>query len=98
MVGVRRPQLAPASEWSPAATTYPISRPPRVAGCRARSSITSRAERTRSCTVERNLAAFRRWQFVPQNLRDVGEVDTAIQLLGQRIPMPLLFSPTATRE
>jgi L-lactate dehydrogenase (cytochrome) len=45
-------------------------------------------------TVERNLAAFRRWDFVPQNLRDVGDVDTAVDLLGERVAMPLVFSPT----
>ena len=44
--------------------------------------------------VEANLAAFRRWRFVPRNLRDVGTVDTSVELLGERIAMPLLFSPT----
>ena len=94
MVGVRRPQLAPAKRM--------------LARCHDIADLEAAARRRmprgvfdyvaggadEELTVERNLAAFRRWQFVPQNLRDVGDVDTAVHLLGQRVAMPLLFSPT----
>jgi L-lactate dehydrogenase (cytochrome) len=94
MVGVRRPQLAPAKRT--------------LACCHDIADLEAAARRRmprgvfdyvaggadEELTVERNLAAFRRWQFVPQNLRDVGDVDTAVHLLGQRVAMPLLFSPT----
>ena len=94
MVGVRRPQLAPAKRT--------------LARCHDIADLEAAARRRmprgvfdyvaggadEELTVERNLAAFRRWQFVPQNLRDVGDVDTAVHLLGQRVAMPLLFSPT----
>jgi L-lactate dehydrogenase (cytochrome) len=45
-------------------------------------------------TLEANLAAFRRWRFVPGNLCDVTAVDTSTELLDERIALPLLFSPT----
>ena len=94
MVGVRRPQLAPAKRTL--ARCHDI--PDLEAAARRRMPravfdyVAGGADE--ELTVERNLAAFRRWQFVPQNLRDVGDVDTAVQLLGQRVAMPLLFSPT----
>ena len=94
MVGVRRPRLAPAKRT--------------LARCHDMADLEAAARRRmprgvfdyvaggadEELTVERNLAAFRRWQFVPQNLRDVGDVDTAVHLLGQRVAIPLLFSPT----
>jgi L-lactate dehydrogenase (cytochrome) len=94
MVGVRRPQLAPVNRT--------------LARCHDIAELEAAARRTvpravfdyvaggadEELTVERNLAAFRRWLFVPQNLRDVSDVDTAVQLLGQRVAMPLVFSPT----
>ncbi len=94
MVGVRRPRLAPAKRT--------------LARCHDIADLEAAARRRmprgvfdyvaggadEELTVERNLAAFRRWQFVPQNLRDVGDVDTAVHLLGQRVAVPLLFSPT----
>lgn len=41
----------------------------------------------------RNRAAFRRWCLVPRALRDVAEIDTSVEVLGQRIPFPVLVPP-----
>ena len=45
-------------------------------------------------TYAANTEAFRRRTFVPRVLRDVSTVDTSTTLLGKRIPMPLVLSPT----
>jgi L-lactate dehydrogenase (cytochrome) len=45
-------------------------------------------------TLARNAAAFRQWEFVPRNLRDVSAVETGTVLLGERLALPLVFSPT----
>jgi L-lactate dehydrogenase (cytochrome) len=45
-------------------------------------------------TLERNVAAFRSWEFVPDNLRDVSATDTSTTLFGARLPLPLVFAPT----
>jgi L-lactate dehydrogenase (cytochrome) len=45
-------------------------------------------------TLERNSAAFRRLEFAPRVLRDVGTVDPATTLLGRPIPVPLVLAPT----
>ena len=44
--------------------------------------------------MERNAAAFDQWEFVPRVLRDVSELDTSVELLGRRHPVPLALSPT----
>jgi len=41
-----------------------------------------------------NIGAFRRWRFVPRALRDVSVVDTAGQVLGRPVPLPLVLAPT----
>jgi L-lactate dehydrogenase (cytochrome) len=45
-------------------------------------------------TAARNLAAYRRVTLHPDALRSVAEPDPSVQLLGQRIAMPLMFAPT----
>ena len=45
-------------------------------------------------SMERNAAAFDQWEFVPRVLRDVSELDTSVELLGRRHPVPLALSPT----
>jgi L-lactate dehydrogenase (cytochrome) len=40
-----------------------------------------------------NVAAFRRWRFTPQALRDVSVVDTAGQVLGHPVPLPVVLAP-----
>ncbi len=45
-------------------------------------------------TARRNVAAFARWQFNPRVLRDVSDVDTSSQVLGQLAAFPLVIAPT----
>jgi L-lactate dehydrogenase (cytochrome) len=45
-------------------------------------------------TYAANTEAFRRRTFKPRVLRDVSQIDTSTTLLGKRIPMPLVLSPT----
>jgi L-lactate dehydrogenase (cytochrome) len=42
----------------------------------------------------RNIAAFRRLEFRPRVLRDVSDVDPSALLLGRRVALPLVLSPT----
>jgi lactate 2-monooxygenase len=44
-------------------------------------------------TADANRAAFDRWRLVPRMLRDVSERDLSVELLGRRLPAPLLLSP-----
>jgi L-lactate dehydrogenase (cytochrome) len=94
MVGLRRPQRDPVKR--------------RLARCHDIADLEATARRRMPRAVfdyvaggaddelalEANRAAFRRWRFVPPNHRDVADVDTAVELLGRRIPMPLVFAPT----
>lgn len=45
-------------------------------------------------TLARNSDGFGRLRFRPNVLRDVSEIDTAVDFMGQRLPMPLMLSPT----
>jgi L-lactate dehydrogenase (cytochrome) len=45
-------------------------------------------------TIARGQAAFREWEFVPVNPRDVSAVDTGTTVLGQSVPFPLVCSST----
>ncbi len=45
-------------------------------------------------TAARNVAAYRRVRFQPEALRSVADPDTSVELLGRRIPLPLVFGPT----
>src|SRR5688572_3975882 len=45
-------------------------------------------------TAARNLAAFRRVVFRPEALRSVADPDTSVEVLGRRIPVPMIFGPT----
>ncbi len=44
-------------------------------------------------TVWANREAFRRWRIVPRLLRDVSRRDLTIDLLGRRLPAPVLLAP-----
>jgi isopentenyl diphosphate isomerase/L-lactate dehydrogenase-like FMN-dependent dehydrogenase len=44
-------------------------------------------------TVRANRDAFRRWRIVPRMLRDVSRRDTGVELLGRRLPAPVLLAP-----
>ena len=45
-------------------------------------------------TLRRNSEAFRRLEFRPRVLSDVGEVDVSTTLLGRHLPLPLVLGPT----
>jgi lactate 2-monooxygenase len=49
-------------------------------------------------TMAANRAAFSRWQVWPRVLRDVGERDLSIELLGRRRATPFLLSPIGVAE
>lgn len=94
LVGRRRPELDPTRR--------------RLAGCHDIWDIRAVARRRmpravfdyvdggadEEITLERNVAAFRSWQFVPENLRDVSQADAGTRLFGADLPLPLVFAPT----
>jgi len=45
-------------------------------------------------TLRRNAEAFRRLEFRPRVMCDVGTVDTSTTLLGAALPVPLVLAPT----
>ena len=45
-------------------------------------------------SLRRNVDAFRRVEFRPRVLNDVGVVDTGTTLLGRSLPLPLVLAPT----
>lgn len=45
-------------------------------------------------SLSRARAAYRRVEFRPNVLRDVGDVDTSATILGERSALPLVFAPT----
>jgi L-lactate dehydrogenase (cytochrome) len=45
-------------------------------------------------TLRRNTSAFGDYALVPDVLRDVGEIDLGTSVLGTRLAMPLMLSPT----
>lgn len=45
-------------------------------------------------TLRRNREGFSRITFVPRVLCDVSRIDTSTTLLGETLPLPLLFTPT----
>lgn len=47
-------------------------------------------------TLRDNERAWRRWWIRPRGLVDVGSVDPAAELLGHRLPAPLLVAPMGT--
>ena len=46
-------------------------------------------------TLRRNVEAFGEWELIPRVLVDVSNVDTSIELLGQRLSMPVMVAPVA---
>ncbi|PWT79079.1 MAG: alpha-hydroxy-acid oxidizing enzyme [Chloroflexi bacterium] len=49
-------------------------------------------------TMRVNLEAFRRYRIVPRMLRDVSTRTTAVELLGQVLPAPLLLAPIGVQS
>jgi isopentenyl diphosphate isomerase/L-lactate dehydrogenase-like FMN-dependent dehydrogenase len=46
-------------------------------------------------TLRANTEAFARWELRPRMLVDVGEVSTAVDVIGSEIALPVLVAPTA---
>lgn len=49
-------------------------------------------------TIASNRSAFESVRIVPRMLKDVSQVDTSIELFGQKLPAPLLLSPVGVLE
>ena len=49
-------------------------------------------------TIRANLEAFRRWRIVPRMLRNVSQRDLSVDLLGQRLPAPVVLGPVGVQE
>lgn len=49
-------------------------------------------------TLRRNVAAYTEWELWPRVLVDVSEVDTGVELLGERIELPVLVAPVAFQK
>jgi L-lactate dehydrogenase (cytochrome) len=45
-------------------------------------------------SLSRNTSAFDHYELSPEQLRDVRDVDLSISLLGRRVALPLILSPT----
>jgi lactate 2-monooxygenase len=48
-------------------------------------------------TMRANLEAFYRWRIVPRMLRDVTQRDLSVELLGAKLPAPVLLGPVGVQ-
>jgi isopentenyl diphosphate isomerase/L-lactate dehydrogenase-like FMN-dependent dehydrogenase len=48
-------------------------------------------------TAHANLAAFDRWRIVPRMLRDVSQRDLTVEVLGHKLPAPVLLGPVGVQ-
>ncbi len=48
-------------------------------------------------TMHANREAFYRWRIVPRMLRDVSKRDLSVELLGARLPTPVLLGPVGVQ-
>ena len=48
--------------------------------------------------MRENRAAFERWRIVPRMLRDVSSRETAVEVLGTRLPSPFVLCPIGVLE
>src|SRR5258705_7937108 len=49
-------------------------------------------------TMRANREAFYRWRIVPRMLRDVAKRDLSVELLGTRLPAPILLGPVGVQQ
>ena len=49
-------------------------------------------------TMRSNREAFYRWRIVPRMLRDVAKRDLSVDLLGARLPAPILLGPVGVQQ
>ena len=52
----------------------------------------------REDTVRANRDAFLRWRILPRLLRDVSQRDLGVNLLGRRLPAPVLLAPVGVQK
>jgi L-lactate dehydrogenase (cytochrome) len=45
-------------------------------------------------TLRRNISTYDQWSFTPRALCDVGAIDTTTSILGEKIDLPVILSPT----
>lgn len=48
-------------------------------------------------TARANVAAFDRWRIVPRMLRDVSQRDLSVEVLGHKLPAPVLLGPVGVQ-
>src|SRR5438309_9585873 len=49
-------------------------------------------------TVRENSEAFRRWRIVPRMLKGVAERDLSVEVLGTRLPAPVMLAPVGVQS
>src|SRR5438067_637203 len=49
-------------------------------------------------TMRANLEAFDHWRIVPRMLRDVSQRDLSVEILGAKLPAPLILGPVGVQE
>ncbi|MBI3682297.1 MAG: alpha-hydroxy-acid oxidizing protein [Acidobacteria bacterium] len=49
-------------------------------------------------TLRANRAAYERWDLVPRVMTDVSQVDTSSEILGVKVPAPILVAPTGGKN
>jgi lactate 2-monooxygenase len=49
-------------------------------------------------TMRANREAFRRWRIVPRYLRDTDHRDLSVEILGHRLPAPVLLAPIGVQS
>ncbi len=49
-------------------------------------------------TMRANLVAFGRWRIVPRMLRDVSKRDLGVEVLGLKLPAPVLLAPVGVQS
>jgi lactate 2-monooxygenase len=49
-------------------------------------------------TMRANREAFYRWRIVPRMLRDVAKRDLSVEVLGTRLPAPILLGPVGVQQ
>ena len=49
-------------------------------------------------TMRANREAFTRWRIVPRMLRNVGQRDLRVQVLGRELPVPVLLAPIGVQS
>src|SRR3954466_7304756 len=49
-------------------------------------------------TMRANLEAFDHWRIMPRMLRDVSQRDLSVEILGHKLPAPVILGPVGVQE